>query len=63
MVRSQLDGWMADWQLSGITTPDFIVCSLAVFNKNQLLQVLELLNGGLYIECNGFAQIFYIFLK
>lgn len=63
MVRSQLDGWMADWQLSGITTPDFIVCSLAVFNRNQLRRFVEPLNEGLYIECNGLAQIFYIFLK
>lgn len=62
MVRSQLDGWMADWQLSGTTTPDFILCILAVFNGNQLCRFVELLNEGLYIECNSFAQIFYVFL-
>lgn len=57
-----MDGWLTDSSL--VLLPQISLYVAWQFStRTNFCRFVELLNGGLYIECNGFAQIFYIFLK
>lgn len=57
-----MDGWLTDSSLVLLLQISLYV-AWQFSTRTNFCRFVELLSEGLYIECNGFAQIFYIFLK
>lgn len=57
-----MDGWLTDSSLVLLLQISLYV-AWQFSTRTNFCRFVELLSEELYIECNGFAQIFYIFLK